>query len=241
MTVRPIIFSRSMARALVEGRKTQTRRIMREDLSEGKPFQGSNGLWMFKYKQGKYVSKLSTQFCVGDLLWVRESCRAERMPEDEVEGIRYLADNSFRQIGDGFGSSDQWLRIFKARNGTTSWQGKDVPSIHMPMWVSRITLSVTDVKFQRLQDISEEDARAEGISVLPLQDENDPSAWWQSSPGVHQARSPRRSFHMLWNDLNESRGFGWDTNPCVCAISFTVQMANVAAHERTGEAHEVTA
>lgn len=94
------------------------------------------------------------------------------------------------------------------------------PSIHMPRWASRITLEITGVRVERLQDISEADAKAEGITVLPLQNVDDPSAWWQSSPGENQARTPIASFRNLWDSINAKRGYSWESNPWVWVIEF---------------------
>lgn len=94
------------------------------------------------------------------------------------------------------------------------------PSIHMPRWASRITLEIVSVKVERVQDISEADAIAEGIQVLPLQSESDPSAWYQSAPGVHQERTAKASFCALWDSINLDCGYGWEKNPWVWAIEF---------------------
>lgn len=91
----------------------------------------------------------------------------------------------------------------------------------MPRWASRITLEVTDVRVQRVQDISEEDARAEGMPE-PYLGDNDP-------PHEEMATmiDRRRQFRNLWNTLNAKRGFGWDGNPWVVALTCTVHACNV--------------
>jgi hypothetical protein len=99
----------------------------------------------------------------------------------------------------------------------------------MPREFSRLTLIVTDVRVQRLQDISEDDAKAEGAQVLPLQDANDPSAWWQIEPGVHQGRTPRASFRKLWDSINSSDA--WAANPWVVAVTFKTIRANIDSAE----------
>jgi hypothetical protein len=91
----------------------------------------------------------------------------------------------------------------------------------MPRWACRTILEVTAVKAERLQDISREDAIAEGISVLPLQDANDPSAWWQTAPGENQDRTPVASFGSLWSTIHKPDGpNGWKANPWVWAYTF---------------------
>ena len=102
------------------------------------------------------------------------------------------------------------------------WWKRKIPAIHMPRWASRILLEITDVRVQRVQDISEEDAIAEGIRELPLQ-EREPGAGWCAdplgNPTLHY-RTPRAAFAALWDSINEGRGFGWNANPWVWAVTF---------------------
>jgi hypothetical protein len=94
------------------------------------------------------------------------------------------------------------------------WQKR--PS--MPRWASRITLEITNVRVERLNEISKADAIAEGIQVLPLQSEDDPSAWYQSAPGVHQERTAQAAYRALWESINGDGS--WAANPWVWVISF---------------------
>ena len=94
--------------------------------------------------------------------------------------------------------------------------------LYMPESASRIHLEITGIKAQRVQDITEEGAKAEGIKVLPLQDESDPSAWYQYAPGIFQARSAIKSYELLWDSLNAKRGYPWESNPWVWVVSFKV-------------------
>ena len=75
-----------------------------------------------------------------------------------------------------------------------SWRAAD----DMPRWATRTLLDVTDVRVVRLPDVTEDDAIAAGIHVLPLQDADDPSAWWESAPGQHQARTPGEAFRKMY-------------------------------------------
>ena len=103
------------------------------------------------------------------------------------------------------GSTEQAEAVYRASfdPGDVTW----TPSIHMPRWASRITLTITDVRVQRLQDISEDEAVAEGIDeAIPPMNDHGP------------ANAPRWRFARLWNSIN---GVGaWDTNPWVWAITF---------------------
>ena len=92
------------------------------------------------------------------------------------------------------------------------------PSIHMPRVASRITLEVVSIRVERLNDISYQDILAEGIHVLPLQDEADPSSWWQSAPGENQAKDPRESFKLLWQSINGESS--WELNPWLWVVEF---------------------
>lgn len=99
----------------------------------------------------------------------------------------------------------------------------------MPRWASRLTLTVTDVRVQRLQDISEADAIAEGIQSMDRYSmavndrsfavsEHDPNGWFPTAVAAYQA---------LWDKLNADRGFGWPRNPWVIAVTFTIEHRNI--------------
>ncbi|RFC65033.1 hypothetical protein DYI37_03980 [Fulvimarina endophytica] len=88
----------------------------------------------------------------------------------------------------------------------------------MPRWVSRLTLVVTEVRVEHLQDISEDDARAEGMAVT-----------WSGNMAEGPSKFADENFAELWDSLNAKRGYGWDTNPWVVAITFTVHQSNIDA------------
>ena len=92
-------------------------------------------------------------------------------------------------------------------------------AMFMPKWAARTWLEITEVRVERLQSISKSDAIAEGISVFPLQSEDDPSAWYQSAPGVNQARSVQESYAKLWDSINKKK-HPWSSNPWVWVIAF---------------------
>ncbi|MBN9272841.1 MAG: hypothetical protein J0J15_21885, partial [Mesorhizobium sp.] len=111
------------------------------------------------------------------------------------------------------------------RSGNPGWR----PSIHLPRWASRLTLTVTDVRVQRLQDISEEDAQAEGCIKLKVTGR---AAEFTGSQylGLHWP-SCRAWYRDLWDSLNVARGFGWDANPWVVAVTFAVAHRNIDSAE----------
>jgi hypothetical protein len=209
MTERPILFSGPMIRALLDGIKTQTRLAAKvpwlpganPQFSQARPFQNA-GQW--RIAGG---SEMSRPFrCPygqpGDRLWVREawSCSARG---DAYTEIKYRADGQSIQYGPQYWHESKRLDDI----------GKFRPSIHMPKCFSRITLAVTDVRVQRLQDISEEDAKAEGALRMVLDDDG---KFYESDQGTYKC-----GFAGLWSHINGADS--WEANPWVWAISFRVE------------------
>jgi hypothetical protein len=200
---RPILFSSPMVLAILEGRKTQTRRIIKPPPGEH-PNDDGHVLYQCPYGHP------------GDRLWVRETWTAEKIGKEVL--VAYRA--SCR--GDEFD--------FVQKDGSVSravvkrWK----PSIFMPREVSRITLEITDVRVQRLQELTEEDAKAEGARFWPEIPDPNPykqgARWSVASEAPestdHCLGTARFAFGNLWNKLNEKRGYGWETNPWVWAITF---------------------
>lgn len=178
MIEKPIIFSGPMVRAILEGRKTQTRRIVKD--GHALAFLGADHKPVLMCPFGQ----------PGDRLWVRETsllCRDSNgvCPAGNGKALAYAADGY--ELEDG----ERWT-----------------PSIHMPRWASRISLEITGIRVERLQDISEKDARAEGVAasrVGPCQD------------GLFY-RLHRDSFIELWESINGPGS--WDANPWVWVIEF---------------------
>jgi hypothetical protein len=198
MTDRPILFSAPMVRAILEGRKTVTRRVLKPrpynrdgdavDISKAKSARivtGHDGLdyIQFEHPLGGPLTAHMASYQPGDTLWVREAWRANT----EWDG------NPPRDIPPG--SPVQ----YEADSPTLTCGGRYRHARFMPRWASRITLNVTGVTVERLQDITEEQAWAEGVSV--------------PSP-AHAVRG----FRNLWNNINGPDA--WDQNPWVAAISF---------------------
>lgn len=201
---RPILFSGPMVRALLDGRKTQTRRVL-------KPQPPAEFEWA-KISADSLAMKpallfgsplhmgLRRLYRPGDRLWVRETfCD----PEQDRHPV-HRADLTPEQQAEE-------RTVCRGASLEPSWRWK--PSIHMPRCASRLTLVVTDVRIQRVQEISVADALAEG---------------W---PGAKAAnRQPAtRWFSGLWDSLNADRGFGWAANPWVVALTFTVHRCNIDA------------
>jgi len=230
----PIIFSAPMIRAILAGRKTQTRRLLRrQPVRLGECYDRVAGwLWPPGTEPGEDGCKwpidgdpsdILAPWClygrVGDHLWVRETISIVR-----------------RRGGDWIYRADLPEDIEKQ----FAWR----PSIHMPRWASRILLEITEVRVQRVQEISEADAIAEGVDgpaalicsqccgwrgsehdkLMEWEDDGD---WGYLCPVCTERLShhaideqSRQAFRDVWNSLNAKRGFGWGTNPWVWVITF---------------------
>lgn len=227
MADRGIIFTAPMVRALLDGRKTQTRRLLNPqpadtsangknvvqvaDYCTGAPEHGKAYYWRVN---GCWNSSdpFKLPHAVGDRLYVRETWRPHYLGDGIWDiDVSYPADGSRRTVKDGeFGEGD-WLWPKAADGG-------DVPSIHMPRWASRLTLTVTDVRVQRLQAITDEDARAEGCSGCLGPNPDFPDEW---DP------TPREEFEQLWNSLHNKPGTTWADNPWIYAVTFEVMRVNI--------------
>lgn len=194
MRIKPILFSGAMVRALLEGRKSQTRRVLKPQPEEDWPDPNTGVVSRRHTIMTRGEMARDQPYRAGDLLWVRESISFSA----EQGHFCFAADRK----GCGL---EPFSRRLTHRNRS---------SIHMPRWMSRITLEVTDVRIERLQDISREDAAAEGMD-LP------------NEPDIPNPDLAIELYHALWDRLNAKRGFGWNENPWVVALSFKVHRQNV--------------
>lgn len=190
----PILFSAPMVRALNEGRKTQTRRILTPQPTEPLSVEDGYQVWR-KYRNG-------------DRLWVRENFAI--LPRSCYNLPKTIAPDP---------DMAAYYRADFDRSGKPPWK----PSIHMPRWVSRLTLTVTDVRIQRLQDISEADAAAEGVEpeTSPLG-----RPGWFAAAGI-KASSAKGAYRALWDEINGPGA--WARNPWIVAVSFAVERRNIDA------------
>ncbi|AOV00397.1 hypothetical protein [Delftia tsuruhatensis] len=214
MQERPILFSAPMVLALLAGTKTQTRRVAKEfagrdDLEKIlRRFPNQNGC---PYGQP------------GDRLWVRE---AFRFPAS----LDHLSPSVCGDKALDAGYRTPWAPTqFEADGSRTGeWRGFDTPpektrpgklrpGIHMPRWASRISLEITALRAERLQDISDADARAEGIEGMA----GDPECGYRNyldQSGKDWTLSPRESFQSLWESINGPAS--WAKNPWVWVVEF---------------------
>lgn len=198
MKERPILFSDEMVRAILEGRKTQTRRVVKQqDVLDSR---NEVGVWDGPGEVGEWEVSRCPYGQAEDRLWVREAWAKCQIKECCDGPVAYRAS---------------WLRGMAAHcEGYTKWK----PSIHLPRWASRITLEITGVRVERLQDISEADAGAEGIDAPaefsgmgpdgPI--ENEAAYGWH----------PVDAFAELWDSINKDRGYSWESNPWVWVVNF---------------------
>ena len=190
---RPILFSAPMVLAILANLKTQTRRIIKDV----QPKQGSQPYDTWKgwsLDSGDRPGVFCPYGAPGDRLWVRETCCAEELPSG-LDGVRYAADNAFIEIQNTQAASDRWCELYAYGKS----RGKQVPSIHMPRWASRITLEITDVRVERLQDISYEDCIAEG---------------WEPACGI----GADYWYQELWEEINGAGS--WAENPWCWVVKF---------------------
>ena len=193
MKERPILFSAPMVRAILAGTKTQTRRVAKHPLAQNLSYIVDIGKGWFGDEEGE-VQIRCPYGQPGDRLWVREKWQA-------VSGndrARHIMTHPRPDRG--------WLEYAatpRADEPAYKWR----PSIHMPRWASRITLEVTGVRVERLQDISEADAMAEGVHYSLLE-----------KIQAGQDRWARHAYKKLWETINGSDS--WDLNPWVWVVEF---------------------
>ncbi|GGC70410.1 hypothetical protein [Chelatococcus reniformis] len=237
MTDIPILFSAPMVRAMLDGRKTQTRRLLGSSPDifyvDGEPAPVTvvhvDGERLPRIAIGRVLTKHELRFAVGMRLWVRE---AWRLPAtcDEYSPVRFVAGLAER----GCHGPSGFVRFeADARNAWGEPYGLEVPmgrlraSMHLPRSLTRLTLVVTDVRVQRLQDISEADAIAEGLTRLPA------TGRWVVNRGDQYfggaSFDPRVTYAELWDSINGPGS--WASNPWVVAISFAVHRCNIDAME----------
>lgn len=225
MTEHPILSSAPMVRAILEGRKTMTRRVIKEFPLSGYRWGG----WIVESSNRKetgmatVVPEENSKYCgtgkigahcpygqPGDRLWVRETFACGLSTKS---GIAYRATSQWSDFEDGTPQDHEKI----------TWK----PSIFMPRWASRITLEVTAVRVERLQDISEADATAEGIVFIDygLDKHGMKNSCYhikeEAEKGPdHCMLSARYGFASLWDSINAERGYSWKSNPWTWVVEF---------------------
>lgn len=201
MREKPIIFSGPMVRAILENRKTQTRRVIKPQPSIQERWTERG--WLHDAERSLPSPKYRVQICpfvAGQNLWVRETWTYVTLAENEYDAANPL----HRRRDDGC----PVLMLYRAHEDAWTFPASWSPSIFMPRWASRITLEVVSVRVERIQDISKADVLAEGIAARDGYSLQGVVAGWHEP------------FAALWDSINKKRGFGWDTNCWVWVIEF---------------------
>jgi hypothetical protein len=208
---KPILFSGEMVKAILDGRKTQTRRIVKPQCCFAPSMRTPD-----------YAGKVCPYGQPGTKLWVKETFKY--LPDDVSTIIRMQADGC--TIDAGWATEETKRKA--AKGGWT-------PSIFMPRWASRITLEIVSIRVERVQEISEEDAKAEGVR------DNSEPAWPHDfhlcpqcgGTGLHESAGPNlgvievdcencdtyaKRFRILWQSINGPES--WNENPFVWVINF---------------------
>jgi hypothetical protein len=220
---RPILFSAPMVRAILEGRKTVTRR----------PVKGAGLQWLEEFTP-EYVANPENGLCPygnpNDRLWLRETWGVISHDFDEQGNmIDWTPDRPATPIrempfGRGYYSGHA---IYRA-DGEAAWAGDDdgggddrsawKPSIHMPRIASRILLEVTAVRVERLQDISDRQIESEGVDLDALADGQDRYDMCHAGSGAGGRPTLRTAWRDLWQSINGPAS--WDANPWVWVVEF---------------------
>lgn len=212
MKERPILFNTDMVKAILDGRKTQTRRPMKDQ-----PFFAKN--WI-EYKGNKYgigleSSQLKNHFrqrfshwgVVGDHLWVRETWQGPLVNQED-EGAFMVDKESFQNPKYcSYKASGESCEFYDIELGELVYRWK--PSIHMPRWACRLVLEITDVRLERIQDITEEDAAAEGTITEEM----------AAKDGLDWRFGDRRQFQDMWDKVYPN---SWENNEWVWVIEFKI-------------------
>ncbi len=219
---RPILFSAPMVRAILEGRKAVTRREVKK--------QAALDCLAAGFEPAFLAMPGNADLCPygqpGERLWVRETWgvishdfdehghMVDWKPDRPASAIREM------RFGQGYYSGHV---IYRA-DGDAAWAGDDdgggddrfawKPSIHMPRIASRILLEITDVRVERLHDISHDQAKAEGVRLYT--DHAELGDWWHVEGIETYSADPRRSFELLWSSV----GGDWTANPWVWVVEF---------------------
>lgn len=203
-TEKPILFSTEMVQSILDGRKTQTRRVMKPQpkVHESPPCNPNYNIgWLnFVWSNEKRntpdrVIKSSPYGRPGDELWVRETHRFHEL-DCGLDIIQY-------KVGDSMPLPNEKEAADYIVGRFDTWR----PSIHMPRWASRIQLTVEDIRVERVQEITEQAAIDEGINA-PFSYDMDP---------------PTLIFAYLWDEINADRGYSWESNPWVWVIKFSIK------------------
>lgn len=224
MKEKPILFNAEMIMALLDNRKSQTRRVIKRlagfgEITEFGASDTHGYDWTFRDKHGRWHD-ISHQRLIegcpygkpGDELWVKETFAYNWLwfQEQEIPIDSHEPELFYR-------ATDMYFEETRKKRGI-KWRSP----WFMPRWASRIQLEITDVRVQRVQEISNEDAQCEGCF-------GDVDPYWRPTYGDPDSGgypSFKNSFEFLWDSINSKRGYGWDKNQWVWVVGFEVLNEN---------------
>jgi hypothetical protein len=203
---RPILFSAPMVRSILDGRKTVTRRAVKK--------QAALDCLAAGFEPAFLALPGNADLCPygkpGDRLWVRETWYCNH---SEIQKGPYLQPVDMEDLDQAREDGD----LVYAADGLNPYEQDQPtwkPSIYTPRWVSRILLEITDVRVERLQDITEAQAKAEGVRLYT--DHAELGDWWHVEGIETYSADPRKSFELLWSSV----GRYWQANPWVWVVEF---------------------
>jgi len=235
MSEKPILFSGEMVRAILDGRKSETRRVIRHRENRWEIMEDDDGsLWpywpCYVYAEPEPIRMECPYGEAGDTLWVRETWAVAYEYEPGSLNVLRASNDEY---------AENCKRVLYRATDTIpddvalKWR----PSIHMPRWASRISLLMKEVRVERLHEITEEGAKAEGIYLQsvnvapPIHTDIRyvaPGVEMTRSDGEKSTHAPAHytaveAFHCLWDSINAKRGFPWESNPWVWTVKFEVK------------------
>ncbi len=209
---RPMLFSSEMVKAIIQNRKSQTRRVLRPQ-----PFQASTGSWFWSSGDNHHVWSdhpfphihLDCPYgSPGDRLWVRETFCIDHFEYlGKLKGLPPPGRSHIYYAADGEDLCSQ-IPECDCSDGCIPWR----PSIHMPRWASRLDLEIKSIRVERLQDITEAEIAAEGF----FKQDN----LWCVTENFPASNNPLYAWELYWNLLNSERGYPWAANPWGWVIEF---------------------
>ncbi|MHB0998186.1 MAG: hypothetical protein ACYC27_02990 [Armatimonadota bacterium] len=248
---RPIIFTAESVRAILDGRKTQTRRVIKpQPILWQCSVPGMQDVGGLEWKGIQYecdtpndIETVCPYGLIGDELWVKETwwdfgkwlfySIGDEVDYDHAKwyGLRetdelkplYDADNPTEFI-DCIGNTYKRNKS-EARCGVISQFWRKCSPLFMKRWVSRIQLRITDLRVERVQEITEEDALAEGIGLVFADQWRNPQ---QMTDAIRKSR--KDGYRLVWDSINAKRGYSWESNPWVWVVEFE-KVAQVAPGE----------
>lgn len=219
--MKPILFNTAMVRAILDGKKTCTRRLIKNKYTNTDiEFCENKGKKILVYAQNdvpetkinedgsktmtvRFMEEIEPPYKAGDILYVRETCTNVWTP-DGVIGFAYKADGEIEDF-------PYWGNIKQGKHEV--W----IPSIHMPKIAARIFLKVTNIRAERLKDITDEGCYQEGISGTSFYDEAEHIQI--AGIGLNDSLE-RAAFSLLWNSTVTEEKYSWESNPWVWVIEF---------------------